>query len=366
MKYKIVRYDGKEGKVRDFDRIGGASTNLDNARVDDASSSANLSVFFQRQLEYIESELNFVEYGELKSWKHIPVESKGGDNLWYTWRLFDKVGKWKFASDDADDVPEVNIMGAELPVPIRMFTGGFKYNVRELLAGKQAAENHPNQPSLQIESQKAIAVFEAYQQFIDIMCWFADPTNPEYVGLTGVFYNPYISTVAAAAGASHTYWFNSAGVLQKTPLEVLKDLNAMCTTVRNNTKDRYAIDTILMPIWHFNMLTTTPMSETYPMETIMRFFLRNHPEITTVDTLVAAESVPAGGNLASATDVILGYKKDPSVVKIEISRQFTTLPIQERGFNYIVPCWATTAGVITKKPKAMVMLTGTSLAHVGS
>ena len=335
------------------------------------SIDSNLSVFFQRQLEFIESELNFVEYGELKSFKHIPIESRGGDNLWYTWRLFDRVGTWKIGSDDADDIPEVNIMGSELPVPIRMLTGGFKYNVRELLAGKQAAANHPDQPSMQIEMQKAKACFEAYQQLVDKSAWFANASSKAYAGLTGVFYNTYIGTVAATAGVTnsntHTTWFGStAGVRIKDPIDILTDLDKLLTSIRVETLDRYAADTVLMPIEHYNMLVNTPLSAQYPLINIMQKFRENHPEVTMVDTLVNAKSVPAGGSISTASDIILAFKKDPDVCKLILPRTYTMLPIQERGFNYIVPCYSTTAGVITKKPKAMAMLTGTSLAATGT
>ncbi len=356
---KVIRYDGKVAEVRGIDLVGAHSAKLD-------AIDSNLSVFFQRQLEYIESELQFVEYGDLKSWKHIPIESKGGDNLWYTWRLFDKVGKWKISSDDADDVPEVNIMGAELPVPIRMLVGGFKYNVRELLAGKQAAGNNPNAPSLMVDQQKAVACQEAYQQIVDQLCWFANPTNAAYAGLTGIFYNPYIGTVAVTQGAtsSHTSWFNTLGVPWKTVDEVLADLNSLLTSIKVATLNRYAADSLLMPIEHFNYLATTRIPDTET--TILKFFLGTHPEIRTVDTLVAAKSVPAGGNLSAATDVILAYVKDPKVVKMVLPRQYTMMPIQERGFNYITPCYATTAGIITQRPKAMAMLVGTSNGGVGA
>jgi hypothetical protein len=328
---------------------------------------SNLSVFFQRQLEFIEPEIHTVEYGELKSWKYIPIESRGGDNLWYTWRLFDKVGTWKIGGEDADDVPEVNINGAELPVPVRWITGGFKYNLKELQNGLQAARNNPNAPSVMVEMQKAVADFEAYQQQIDKIAWFADPTAPAYAGLTGMFYNPYIPTVATPVGATSakTTWFSAAGVLQKTPKEILADLDLMLTTVRVNTLDRYAADTVLMPIEHYNMLATTPASDLMTT-TILKFWLGNHPEITTVDTLVSAKSVAKGGNITAATDVILAYKRDPNVVKLVVPRQHTMLPVQVRGFNYIIPCYAATAGVIVQKPNAMVMLTGSSNGAVGS
>jgi len=49
-----------------------------------------------------------------------------------------------------------------------------------------------------------------------------------------------------------------------------------------------------------------------------------------------------------------------------LPRQFTMQPVQEVGFNFKIPCWATTAGVITKRPKAMCMLIGTSVNGLGS
>jgi hypothetical protein len=358
IKTKKVRYDGKDAVVADYNRVDAIRATLD-------AVDSNLSIFFQRQLEFIEPEIHTVDYGELKSWKCLPIESRGGDNVFYTWRLYDKVGTWKIGGDDAEDIPEVNINGAELPVPIRWLTGGFKYNLKELLNGLQAARNNPNAPSIMVEAQKAQADFEAYQQIVDQIAWFANPSSPNYAGLTGIFYNPYIPTVACPAGASHTTWFSAAGVPQKTPTEVIYDLDKLVTTIRVNTLDRYSADTVLMPIEHFNFIATTPYSQ-YDPRSILKVWLGNHPEISMVDTLVNAKSVPAGGNITAATDIILAYKRDPSVVKLVIPKQHTMLPVQIRGFNYIIPCYAATAGVITQKPNAMAMMTGTSNGAVGS
>ena len=370
MNMKKVQYDSKTAEVRDIDRLGSCKFSLDaNAQSNGYHVDAidgNLSIFFQRQLEFIESELTFVDYGELSSWKHIPIESKGGDNKWYTWRLFDRVGTWKIGGEDSDDVPEVNIMGAELPVPIRTITGGFKYNIQELLNGAQAARNS-NGPSILIEQQKATACMEAYQQLIDQICWFADPTKAIYAGLTGIFYNSYIPTFSVALGTTSgkTTWFNGTGVAQKTADEILYDLNLVPIGIRVNTKNRYAADSVLFPILHFNYLATTRIPDVTG-KTILQFWLGTHPEITTIDVYLPGDSVPAGGNLATATDVIFFYKKTPDVLKLTIPKQFTMQPVQERGFNYIVPCWATTAGVITKRPKAMGMLIGSSVGGIGS
>ncbi len=333
-------------------------------RMDAVSGDANLSAFFARQLEYVESELRTVDYGPRKATKLIPAESKGGDNKWYTWRLFDRVGSWKFGSSNMEDVPMVDVFGAELPVPIRMIAGGYKYNIQELLAGRQAAANRPNDPSIQIDVQRARACFDAYEMWIDNIAWFANATKPAWAGVGGIFYNPYVPTVACVAGVTESntkiHWFNSAGVRQKHQVDILTDLDNLLKAIRVQSMDNYQADTVVMPIQHFNMLSTTPMSTQYPLTTILKFWLGNHPEITTVETLVNALNVPAGGVLTSATDVIWAYRKSPDILKLELPRMFTQLPVQERGFNYIVPCWATIAGVIVYKPLAMAFLTGTS------
>ena len=349
-----------------LDYIGQYKAKLD-------SVNDGLSVFFQRQLEFIESELRYVEYAELKSWKHLPVDSRGGDNLVYTYRMYDKSGKWKIGAQDTDDVPNIEISGGEVSTPIRPLLGGFKYNVQELLAGKQAAGNYPNAPSIMIEQQKAQACQLAYQQIVDNIAWLANPSDKNFAGLTGVFYNPNIPTVAAATGgtSSKVSWFNASGVPQKTFDEVIIDLNNLVNKIPINTLDLYRADTILMPIKHYTYLASTPTNYGGMMGmTILKFFLMNHPEITTIDTLVPASGVTGGatgyGNLTATTDVILAYKKDPNVAILEVPRQFTLQPIQERGFNYIVPCWATCAGVIVRRPLAFAMLTGTSVNGIGS
>jgi hypothetical protein len=334
------------------------------AKLDAVAPNTNLGDYFARQLEYVESELRTVEYGPMKARNLIPFTSVAGDNKWYTWRLFDRVGSWRFGSSDMEDVPMVDIFGAELPIPIRMIAGGYKYNVQELLAAKQAASNRPNDPSIQIDVQRAKACFDAYEQWIDNTAWFGDYTKAKWAGVGGILYNPYMPTIAAAAGVTNSntkiHWFSSAGVRQKEQMDILTDLNNLLTYIRTNSMDRYQADTLVLPIKHHAMLTSTPMSTSYPNKTIMQFFLENHPEITTIETVVAVNNVPAGGVLSSATDVIWAYKKSNDVLKMENPRMFTQMPVQERGFNYIIPCWATTAGVIVYKPLAMAFLTTTS------
>jgi hypothetical protein len=367
MNKKVIKYDSTlkgdtvQVEIPDYDRIGFLRTHLD-------AIDANLSVFFQRQLEYFESEIQFIQYGELKARKHIPFTARAGDNKVYTWRMFDKVGSWRYGSDENKDINEVNVMGGEVSTPIRIIEGGFKYNIQELLAGKQAATNYPNAPSILIEQQKQLACLEAYNQLIEKIAWFADPTDPSYCGHSGVFYNPYMPTVDAILGStSGKYkWFGPTGGLVKTGPEIVRDLNLLCTTIRTATIDIYQGDTLLMPIPHYNAMTTNPYSELWPNKTIMQFFLDAHPEIKWIDTLVPAQNVAAGGNISTTSDVILLYKKDPDVFKFEAPRPFTQLPIQEVGYNFLIPCWATVAGIIMKRPKACCMLLGTGIDGVGS
>jgi len=337
----------------------------------DADSGTNLSPFFARQLEYVESELRTVEYADLASWKHIPITSRGGDALYYTWRLFDRIGKWKFIGRNTEDIPAVDIVGGELITPIRMLGGGYRYTLQELLASQTAAMLRPNDPSIQIDMQRAKANFEAYRQILDEISWFADPSKGAYEGLSGVFYNPYIPKVAAAAGSTnsntHVRWFSTAGAPGwKDPADIYSDVANLLDLVKTQSKGLYSADTVLFPIKHYAMLNRTMYSANYPLKTILRFLVENFPEVKTWDWYVPGLNVPAGGSgITTASDVIWAFKYDTDCLKSEIPRMYNQLAVQQRGFNYIIPSWATSAGIIIYKPLSMAFLTGTSTNGVG-
>ena len=339
----------------------------------DTDSGTNLSPFFARALEFVESELRLVEYADLASWTHIPKSSKWGDALFGTWRLFDRVGKWRFISRNADDVPAVDIFGAELTTPIRMVGGGYRYTLQELLASQAASMLRPNDPSIQIDTQRAKANFEAYRQIMDEIAWFADPSKGAYEGLTGVFYNPYIPQLAAAAGKTnsntHVRWFDNVGTGNsgwKDPADIYNDVGALLDLVFTQSKGLYRPDTILFPIKHYTMLNRTMYSANYPLKTIMRFLVENYPWVNTWDYYIPGNNVPAGGGgITTASDVIWAFKSDTDCLKSEMPRMFSQLAVQQKGFNYIVPSWATSAGIIIYKPLSMAFLTGTSANGIG-
>ena len=374
IKQKKIRLDGGRGEVLidDFDRIGYLKPHLD-ALSGALTADGGLVTAFQRSLEYIEAELRFIEYANLLAEKWIPVDTRGGDNLAYTYRMFDKTGKFKIGSPEGDDVPNIDISGAEKTTPIRLLTGGFKYNVQELLNGYQMAKNRPNEPSIMLEAQRANATKTAFDQIIDDIAWMANPTVKDYAGMTGMFYNAYIPAVSAALGGSSakTTWFNASGVPQKTFDEIIIDLNALVNAVFINTKGVHRADTLLLPIPHYTYLQSTPTNYGgFSGMTILKFFLMNHPEITAIEPLVPALNVTGGasgyGSITSTTDILLAFERNPDVLILEKPRSFSMLPVQERGFNYIVPCWGSCAGVIVRRPLACSMLIGTSANGLGS
>src|ERR1019366_1425529 len=73
---------------------------------------SNESTSFLRQLEYIKTQVQEVEYENLKARLVIPVSHEADPGAEYiTWRQFDKTGIARLIRDYSDDLPRVDVLG---------------------------------------------------------------------------------------------------------------------------------------------------------------------------------------------------------------------------------------------------------------
>ena len=96
-----------------------------NTRLDAAES-----VFFKRQLEFIDKQLCEVIFPEHKARRLIPTQP--GVPEWakvYTWRLFEKFGKAKIVSNMADDIPRADTAGTEQSNIIKPIASSYGWDV---------------------------------------------------------------------------------------------------------------------------------------------------------------------------------------------------------------------------------------------
>jgi len=309
---------------------------------------ANESVFFARELERIKSSTYDVLYPELKATQLIPVSTDAGQGAEsITYQQYDMVGMAKIVSNYADDLPRADVSGKEFTSPVRSLGDSYGYSVQEVRASAMANKNLPQ--------RKANAARRAVEQAINSIAFFAKSDDGVYGGLTGLIYNPNVTKAEVATGGTSGAKLWSG----KTSDEILIDLNTVVGNMISLTKGVEVPDTILLPIVQYTKIATTRMAAGTDT-TILQFFLKNNPSITSVIWVNELGSVAVNPrtNAAVATNLMICYRKSPDKLTLEIPQPFEQFAVQERGLEYLTPCHARIGGVIIYYPLSVTIIDG--------
>ena len=302
-----------------------------------AHFDADESIFLQRQLDHIKSQSYDVKYAELKARKLIPLSSEADPGATRIFaRSYNQFGLAKLISSYADDLPRADVIGEEFSVPVRTLGSSYGYNIDEM---ESAA--YGNVP---LEQRRANAARRAIAQEENRLAFFGDAD----AGLPGFFTNPSVPAVVLPADGtgSSVLWAN------KTPDQILRDLNLVVNSIAELTLGVETADTLLMPLQAFNFINSTPRSPNSDT-TILNYFLQNNPYIQQVEFV--NELVDAG---ASSSRRMVAYRRDPEVLTMEVPKDFHQLELQNRNLEYIIPCRERFAGVFIYYPLAIAYADG--------
>ena len=298
----------------------------------------NASVFFARELESIEEKIYEIKRKELKYRELIPVSNRdnpGANSI--TYRQFDKVGMAVVIANYADDLPRADVFGQEFTQKVKSLGVAVGYNTQEIRAASLA--------NVPLETQKADAQRRSLREKESNIAWNGDADS----GLQGFLSNANIPQVAAPNGAAAASEWPT-----KTPDEIIADVLAMVTKIREDSKGAFSGDTLLLPIDQYNLIAGTPRSATSDM-TILEFITKpgNTYGLTTIDWLPDELDLAIGGE-----DIAVLYEKDPEVLEQRIPLELTLLPVQERNLEFVINGEARNGGVVVRYPIATVILTG--------
>lgn len=290
---------------------------------------------FTRQLQFIETEIYTTEYPANRARDFIPVA--GDVPNWaesYVWRIWDWAAMAKIITRYSDDLPAVDVMAAEKVQMIQSLGDSFGYSIQDLRAASKLG--------LPLDTEKGTLARMAIENKIEALAVFGDTASglPGFVNMPNV---PILSSPGQLTGN----WLGGA-----TPAQVLADLHAMAMAVVNNTKNTHAPDTLLLPLAHYNYISSTTLNQ-YNSETILTTFLKQSPWIRNVDQwnyLSTADG--SGGPMA------ICYQRNPRVVKLVIPQEFEMLPPQPRNLAFSIPCHARFGGVSWRYPMAAVYAIG--------
>jgi hypothetical protein len=287
------------------------------------------SAFFARQLEFIAARTYDQKFPPLKARRYIPVNNQV-DNAseTYTFRAFSQFGVAKLLATYADDLPSADIKGQEFSVQIRGMGIMYRYGLDEI---RKSAKT-----GVDLDGKKATAARRGIEVLIDQM-GFAGDGKTNAMGLSNI---PNAGSFAVpAGGGGSTLWAN------KTPLEILADLNGIENKIVVDTNENELPDTLLLPLAQYQLIATTPMSATIPNVTILEYFLRTSQYVKNVDVWNKLVAAGAGG-----LDRMICYRRDPEAVELIIPQEFEQFPPQQEGLAWEVPCHARCAGVVSYYP----------------
>lgn len=298
---------------------------------------SNESMFLQRQLDYIKQQTYDIKYAELKARKLIPVSSEadpGAENIFY--RQYDQSGIAKIVANYGDDLPDADVSGKEFFATVKTLGASYKYNIQEMRAAV-----YGNVP---LEQRRANAARRAIAQKENSLSFFGD-TN---AGLVGLFTAPNVTsvTIPATGTGATTQWVN------KTPDQILFDMNLVSNTVVSVSLGVENPDTMLLPLSQFNYVASTARSQ-FSDKTILNYFLENNPYIKQVEWVNELKGAGTSGSGPGPYDRMYAYRRSPEVLTLEIPSDFEQLEMEIRNLVYKVPCIERFGGVLIYYPLAL-------------
>ena len=334
-----MQLDGSFATVVDQGKtitIDGAISNAIGNGIMDADGA----FFFQRQLEHIKARSYDVRYAELKARMLFPVSNEGGPGVTsITYRTYDQAGAAKIINAYADDLPRADVAGKETTIPVRSVGISYGYNLDEIQSSQLTGSS--------LDQRRANAARRSNEQVVNDVAFFGDASS----GLPGLFSNPNIPTGAVVNPGSGTEWVN------KTPDEILFDINDLFADIFETTKMVEQGNTLLLPPAQWSYIMSTPRASNSDT-TIAQYVSANSPYLTSIDDIIPVNECAAANNPELATDAMVAYDRNPDKLQLEIPVELEMLPVQQKNLEFVVPGRSRLAGLNIYYPLSLAIATG--------
>lgn len=308
--------------------------------------------FLTAQATHIEREIYKIKYPSIQYPMLVPVDTTAPPFAGsITYFSMDGTGKAEFFANRATDVPIVNVEHAKHEVRIENAAIGYDYDMFELGMAMRLGYN--------LTTDRAMVARRVAEELIDDVVL----NGQSEMGWDGLMDHGMITSEAAAqnVGGSSRSW------LDKTGLEVIKDVNQALGGLWADTRTVEMGDTLLLPPLAFNHITTTPMSADTPQTTIMDWIKANN--IYTAQTgrplmirilrqLDKAAKFNSGGVDLNGQARMIAYRRAPDVLRFHLPMPLRFLAPQQHLVRYIVPGVFRMGGLEIRLPKAMRYVDG--------
>lgn len=304
---------------------------------------ANETTVLAQQLEYMRARTADIQRPEFKGRKLVPVTSEvdPGAETW-AYSQWDRVGMAKIVANYADDIPKVATFAKKFVLTVESIALGYMFSWLDLQRTARAG--------VPLRSRLTQGVRDGFEQRIEVIAAIGITET----GATGLLNNANVPALTAAPPltGSNATW----GGPDKTPIEVVDDLIAMENAIITNTNGVYSPDTLVLPLSKLNYIAKKSIynvANSEPTDTILSVFLAKSQSVRNVEFWHFANTVNTG-NTPRATM----YRRDPTVVHLEIPLEQQEQPPQAKNFVIEVNSIGRVGGVAWEYPLAGVYMNG--------
>lgn len=266
-------------------------------------------------------------------------------------------GAARWQSGAAKDIPLADVSQAMQQRSFHLAAIGYQWNIEEVNTALTVA-------GASLPNRRARSARLAYNQFMYDLTVSGDAKK----GLGGLInYSGVGATTAPADGTgSATFWVDEDGVGQKTPAQIVRDINIALSGVARGTFRVVLADTLLLPQEAYDYIAATPYSAT-TMETILSFVMRTNIYTQQTGQQITIRTLPAlSAAGAGETGRLVAYRNDENTVKLHLPMPHQFLPVCQDGpLNWTVPGIFRTGGVELMDIAAFRYLDGISQPPVG-
>lgn len=318
------------------------------------ATDAQALTFVQGQALRINRQVYETRYPDWDFSRLVYVDSSGGpwDQGVITYSS-DESGKAQFITGYAKDMPFADVSQSQALRKHQLLGIGYQYNIEEVNAAIVL-------PTGSLPTRRASAARKVYmKKMYDIVL-----TGAAEKGWGGMInYTGVTATTAPADGTgSVTFWVDSSGVGQKTPAQIVRDINIALQGIYLSTNTVEMADTLLLPVEAYNYLAQTPYSAV-TMDTILSFVQRTNIYTQTTGRPLTIRSVRELGTAASGgtTGRLVAYKNDAETVRLHLPMPHQFLPVYQDGWgSWVIPGIFRTGGIEVSNTAAFRYVDGIS------
>lgn len=235
---------------------------------------------------------------------HVPVVTEG--NAWSIGTTFftvDTAGEAKFLSGAGTDMPFNQVTRDQASHDFAMIGSGWEWNLEEI--------NQAVLYNIDLNATKAMSAADKVERLLNSIA-MSGSTEKSWTGLIN---NASVSAadVAGNGSGSSTFWST------KSSANIVKDVNDLLSSVRENTSEVEYADTLRLPPEAFRYIASTEYGSGNGTLTILEFLRRNN--VYTAETGQPLDILPLRELATASPDGggrMVVYRRDVEVLRFHL------------------------------------------------